>query len=203
MKVEQSSAAVGVRPDPPGFGLLEGKGEGLEQLWRAEPDEAVDAFVDVDAKRAARIAGAAVRPVGGDDQIPLGLIAGVVLALELTTTPSASARLVGSRAGACSNAEKRARRANDGRGRNVDVVPSAPPQRVRPTAGRADQMCRPSGRKRHAPAEVNPSALRSNRDVVATGRAFHRMAKAPRRARAEHLIFTCSSWSGGKRSTTR
>ena len=40
--------AVGVGPDPAVLGLLEGEGEGVEHLGRAEPDELVGADLDVD-----------------------------------------------------------------------------------------------------------------------------------------------------------
>jgi hypothetical protein len=45
------SEAVGVRPDPAVLGLLEGEGESVEDLARAEPDELVRARVDVDSER--------------------------------------------------------------------------------------------------------------------------------------------------------
>ena len=75
--------AIGMRPDPARLGLLERKGEGLEQLRRAKPDEAIGALVDIDPERCgAGIAHAAVGAVGGDDQIPLRVVAGIVLAPE-------------------------------------------------------------------------------------------------------------------------
>src|SRR3546814_15226242 len=41
--------AVGVRPYPPGCGLLKGEGEGIEDLRRAKPAKLVGARQDVDA----------------------------------------------------------------------------------------------------------------------------------------------------------
>src|SRR5690349_4949578 len=61
--------AVGVRPDPAVLRILEGEGEGVEDLARAEPHELVLADVDIDAERfRRRIAEARVRTVGGDNK---------------------------------------------------------------------------------------------------------------------------------------
>ena len=76
---------VGVRPDPPRLGLLEGEGESVERLGRAEPDELVGARIDVDPERIGEaVAHAAVDAVRGNDQIiadPSGIV-GVALAFE-------------------------------------------------------------------------------------------------------------------------
>ena len=65
--------AIGVRPDPAGLGLLEREGEGLERFGRPEPEELVAAHLDVDVEMlGVAVADAAVRTVGGDDEIIAG-----------------------------------------------------------------------------------------------------------------------------------
>ena len=52
------------------LGLLEGEGEGVEQLVRAEPDEATAALLDVGLEHLGiALADAAVEPVTGDHQV--------------------------------------------------------------------------------------------------------------------------------------
>ena len=62
--------AVGVRLEPAVLGFFEREREGLEQLVRAEPDEAAAPHVDVRLVRC-RVLGtdAAVEPVAGDDEV--------------------------------------------------------------------------------------------------------------------------------------
>src|SRR5687767_2214607 len=82
--------AIGVGPDPAGVGLLERKGEGVEGLGRAEPDEAVGSFLDVDPEMLGMgLAKAAVDAVGRDDQIPIGptLKARIALGLVMDLDP--------------------------------------------------------------------------------------------------------------------
>ena len=66
--------AIGVRLEPAVLGFLEGEGEGVEQLRRAEPDEAAQAQVDVGLIRRGELAAdAAVEAVAGDDQVGIGI----------------------------------------------------------------------------------------------------------------------------------
>ena len=78
--------AIGVRPDPAVLGLLEGEGEGVEHLRRAEPDELVGAHVDVDPERVGiGVAEARVGAVRGDDQVVVAplRIGGIALGFEV------------------------------------------------------------------------------------------------------------------------
>ena len=97
--------AIGVRPDPARLGLLEGEGEGLEHLVRAEPEEFVPADLDVDAEmRLVAVADAAVGAVGGDDEIVAGPVVevGARLMLEMEADAErAGALLQDVRAAAC------------------------------------------------------------------------------------------------------
>ncbi len=62
--------AIGMRLEPAVLGLLEGEGERLEQLVRAEPDKAALAGIDVGLEGVGIApAHAAVDAVGGDDEI--------------------------------------------------------------------------------------------------------------------------------------
>ena len=62
--------AVGVRLEPAPFGVLDRERERVEQLVRAEPDEAALAQVDVGlVGGGVLVADAAVQAVGGDDQV--------------------------------------------------------------------------------------------------------------------------------------
>src|SRR3546814_6764223 len=62
--------AVGVRPYPPGCGLLKGEGEGIEDLRRAKPAKLVGARLDVDAEMlGVAVSAAAVDPVGSDHEV--------------------------------------------------------------------------------------------------------------------------------------
>ena len=82
--------AIGVRPDPAGLGLLEGEGEGVEHLVRAEPEEFVFPHLDVDAEmRLVAVADAAVGAVGGDDEVVAGPVVqvGARLLLEMEVHP--------------------------------------------------------------------------------------------------------------------
>ena len=76
--------AIGVGPDPPRIGLLEGESEGVELPGGAEPDEFVGALVDFDPeRRRVEIADATVDAVGGDDQIVIGPGGGIGIAFMI------------------------------------------------------------------------------------------------------------------------
>src|SRR5262245_7168912 len=71
-------------PDPAGIHLLERKGEGVERLRCAQPDEAVGALLHVDAEPVRiGLAEAAVDAVRGNDQVPIAPCLEVGLALML------------------------------------------------------------------------------------------------------------------------
>ncbi len=81
--------AVGVRLEPAMLGLLEGEGERVEPLVRAEPDKAAAARVDVRLVGGAVLgADAAVQAVAGDDEVGVGIRA-VVLHVSLEDEPHA------------------------------------------------------------------------------------------------------------------
>lgn len=78
--------AIGVRPDPAGFDLFEGEGEGVEGLVRAEPEEFVAADLDVDVEMLGiGVADAAVGAVRRDDEVIIGPVGeiGARLMLEM------------------------------------------------------------------------------------------------------------------------
>ena len=78
--------AVGVRLEPAVLGLLEGEGERLEQLRRAEPDEAAVAQVDVGLVGGGVLAAdAAVEAVAGDDEVGVGVRSSADLHVGLET----------------------------------------------------------------------------------------------------------------------
>ena len=59
-----------MRPDPTGLGLLEGEGERIERLGRAEPSEAVRPGFGIDPKFfGIMVAKSAVDSVGADDEV--------------------------------------------------------------------------------------------------------------------------------------
>ena len=69
---------VGMRLEPAVFGFLEGEGEGIEALARAQPHEAAQALLDLGLERLAiLLAQRAVHAVGGHHQV------GVVVARQL------------------------------------------------------------------------------------------------------------------------
>jgi hypothetical protein len=86
--------AVGVRLHPAMFGLFEGEGEGLEQLVRAQPDEAAQPGVDVGLVGGGVLAAdAAVQAVAGDDQVGIGNSSSPLTSVSKTScTPSCSQR---------------------------------------------------------------------------------------------------------------
>ena len=64
---------ISMRPDPPGLGLLERKGEGVERLGRAEPGEAVGAGFGINSEKPGiMVAKAAVDAVGANDEVVFG-----------------------------------------------------------------------------------------------------------------------------------
>ena len=82
--------AIGVGPDPPRLGLLEGEGEGIETSRRAEPDELVGALIDLDPERiGAKIAHPAVDSVGRDHEVIVapGCRVGVALVIVIDCDP--------------------------------------------------------------------------------------------------------------------
>ena len=61
---------VGVGPDPAVRGLDKGEGEGVEGLFRSQPDVFVGPDIDIDAENlGVLVADATVEAVGGDDDI--------------------------------------------------------------------------------------------------------------------------------------
>jgi hypothetical protein len=148
-----------VRLEPAPLGFLEREGERLEQLARAEPDEAAVAQVDVGlVGRGVPGADAAVEAVAGDDQVGVGIL---LVALHVGLEAQLDAERLAARlqdveqALAADAAEAVAARADlVAADVDLDVVPvversrgSAPRSRGRRPAG-----CRASGRRRRRPS---------------------------------------------------
>ena len=71
-------------PNPAGFGLLEGKSEGVEGFRRTQPDETVRPLLDIDSEMVGiGFAKPAVDAVGRDYQVPISPGGKVRLALMI------------------------------------------------------------------------------------------------------------------------
>jgi hypothetical protein len=84
---------VGVDLEPAMLGALEREGEGREGLRRAEPDEAAFTLVDVRLEYVrVPVAGAAIAPIRGNDQVRVGE---GLLVLDLVLESLVHAQLTG------------------------------------------------------------------------------------------------------------
>ena len=120
---------VGVRLEPAVVGLLEGEGEGVEQLARSKPDEPALADLDVGLEGSGVfVADEAVDAVGGDDQIGVEslFVAHLLLEHELDAERLA-ARLQDVKKMLAADAGKAMAARGDGAALevDVDVVPTA------------------------------------------------------------------------------
>ena len=204
--------AIGMRPDPPRLGLLEGKGERLEQFRRAEPDEAVGALVDVDPERlGARIADPAVGAVGGDDEVPRVVVAGIILAIE-ADHDAELARAVGQylEQPLAADADEAMPRRDDrlAADANVDVVPmrAFPRDLFARLRVVADEVVDRLVGKDHAPAKGHALGIALDEmDLVRRVAQLHRDGEGqPRGARADAFdLHAAASVARRKRSTAR
>ncbi|MCY1222964.1 hypothetical protein D9M72_350730 [compost metagenome] len=180
--------AVGVRLEPAVLGLLEGKGEGVEQLVRAHPDKAALARVDVRLERVG-VAGAdaAVQAVRGDHQVGLvlhrqRLVVGHIGLEHQLHAQRFAARLQDIEQALAADADKAMAAGADGAPADVDVD-IVPVVEGRVDLGGADrvgflQVIHGGVREHHAPAEgvVGPVAL-DHDDLIGRILQLHQQAE--------------------------